>query len=86
MWWLLWALFFCHGAPKKVNDEADLNLGDQMLLGGQTVLCDYLPALESALWQRKKERKKESEVVQSCPTLCDPVDCSLPGSFVHGIF
>ena len=28
----------------------------------------------------------ESEVAQSCPTLCDPVDCSLPGSSVHGIF
>ena len=23
---------------------------------------------------------------QSCPTLCDPEDCSLPGSSVHGIF
>ena len=30
--------------------------------------------------------KKESEVTQSCLTLCDPMDCSLPGSFVHGIF
>ena len=28
----------------------------------------------------------ESEVTQSCPTLCDPMDCSLPGSSVHGIF
>ena len=27
----------------------------------------------------------ESEVAQSCPTLCDPIDCSLPGSSVHGI-
>ena len=27
-----------------------------------------------------------SEVTQSCLTLCDPVDCSLPGSSVHGIF
>ena len=26
----------------------------------------------------------ESEVAQSCPTLSDPVDCSLPGSSVHG--
>ena len=34
----------------------------------------------------EKERKKESEVSQSCPTLCDPVDCSLPGSSVHAIF
>ena len=30
--------------------------------------------------------KSESEVVQSCPTLSDPMDCSLPGSSVHGIF
>ena len=29
--------------------------------------------------------KSESEVTQSCPTLSDPTDCSLPGSFVHGI-
>ena len=27
-----------------------------------------------------------SEVTQSCPTLCESVDCSLPGSCVHGIF
>ena len=30
--------------------------------------------------------KSESEVVQSCPTLCDPMDRSLPGSSIHGIF
>ena len=30
--------------------------------------------------------ERESEVVQSCPTLCDPMHCSLPGSFIHGIF
>ena len=30
--------------------------------------------------------KSESEVAQSCPTLSDPRDCSLPGSSVHGIF
>ena len=26
-----------------------------------------------------------AKLLQSCPTLCDPVDCSLPGSSVHGI-
>ena len=31
-------------------------------------------------------KEKESEVTQSCPTLCDPIDCSLPGSSIHGIF
>ena len=30
--------------------------------------------------------KRESEVAQSCPTPSDPMDCSLPGSSVHGIF
>ena len=30
--------------------------------------------------------KSESEVAQSCLTLCDPMDCSLPGSSVHGMF
>ena len=30
--------------------------------------------------------KSESEVAQPCPTLSDPMDCSLPGSSVHGIF
>ena len=30
--------------------------------------------------------ESESEVAQSCPTLRDPMDCSLLGSSVHGIF
>ena len=30
--------------------------------------------------------KSEREVTQSCWTLCDPMDCSPPGSSVHGIF
>ena len=29
--------------------------------------------------------ESESEVAQSCPTLCDPMDCSSPGSSIHGI-
>ena len=30
--------------------------------------------------------KSESEVAQSCPTVSDPMDCSLLGSSIHGIF
>ena len=37
------------------------------------------------LLQRMKV-KSESEVGQSCPTLRDPMDCSPPGSSIHGIF
>ena len=27
-----------------------------------------------------------AKLLQSCPTLCDPMDCSLPGSSIHGVF
>ena len=33
-----------------------------------------------------KEKESESEVAQSCLTLCDPMNCSLTSSSVHGIF
>ena len=33
-----------------------------------------------------KKVKLKVLVAQSCPTLCDPMDCSLSGSSVHGIF
>ena len=32
------------------------------------------------------ESENESEVIQSCPTLSDPMDCGLPGSSIHEIF
>ena len=31
-------------------------------------------------------KEKERKVAQSCPTLCDPMDCSLSGSLINGIF
>ena len=46
-------------------------------------------------WGGKKKKKdhasrliflSEGEVTKLCPTLCDPMDCSLPGFSVHGIF
>ena len=33
-----------------------------------------------------EESESEREVAQLCPTLCDPTDCNLSGSSVHGIF
>ena len=41
---------------------------------------------EEALQIAVKRRERESEVTQSCPTLRDRMDCSPPGSSVHGIF
>jgi len=41
----------------------------------------------NCLWMRASHLKEsESEVTQSCLTLCDPLNCSLPGSSVHRIF
>ena len=40
--------------------------------------CHFLPQCMKV--------ESESEVAQSCLTLCDPMDCSLPGSSIHGIF
>ena len=37
------------------------------------------------LFNPESESKTESKVTQSCPTLCNPTDYSLPGSSVHGI-
>ena len=46
----------------------------------------YLPgsSVHGILQARILETKENSEVAQSCPTLCDPKDCSPPGSMYHG--
>ena len=38
------------------------------------------------IWTIREIKESESQVTQSCLTLCDPMDCSLPGFSVHGIF
>ena len=45
-----------------------------------------LERLSSSKYIVDSNNEKWSEVVQSCPTLCDPMDCSLPGSSIRGIF
>ena len=45
--------------------------------------ADCLPLSHS---ESESQSQSQSEVAQSCPTLCNPMDCSLPGSSVHGIF
>ena len=51
-----------------------------------------LPFAEDLILQKSSEimlctsLESKSEVARSCPTLCDPMDCSISGSSVHGIF
>ena len=44
------------------------------------------PPLDTCPVPASEEREREHEVTQSRPTLCESMDCSLPGSSVHGIF
>ena len=46
----------------------------------------YLTKCSLNIFKIKLTYESESEVSQSCPTLCNPMDCSLPGSSIHGIF
>ena len=50
----------------------------------QARTLQWVAISSSNAWKWKV--KSESEVAQSCPTLSDPMDCSLPGSSIHGIF
>ena len=51
--------------------------------GGECIPAGYFSGL---LGEKSLEGKAfKKKVAQSCPTLCDPVDCSLPGPSVHGI-
>ena len=52
-------------------------------------VSSYLGLNASFFYRQRRaggeESESESDVAQSCPTLCDPMDCSLPGSSIHGI-
>ena len=51
------------------------------------MLKNYAGAAEQihSLSCEQKHQKSESEIAQLCLTLCDPMDCSLPGCFIHWI-
>ena len=60
----------------KVQPRHDLT---QEVLGCETFLvCALAPTSTKAVGSMRA-------CIQSCPTLCDPIDCSLQGSSVHGI-
>jgi len=66
-------------------------------LGGRAVMMKRTGNMKGVIWRQEQRLfwvleeegriyESESEVAQSYPTLCDSMDCSLPGSSVHGIF
>ena len=64
---------------KKGNTASEASLFRLCAKGKNTAVgCHFL--------LQCMKMKSESEVAQSCLTLGDPMDCSLPGSSIHGIF
>ena len=89
----------CHGRSSSRWLPASSKERPGMLLN--ILQCTRQPPLQrmiqpqvSIVWTEKAYLEQllprtnftESEVAQSCPTLCDRMDCSLSGSSVHGIF
>ena len=79
------AWFLCQIFSSRVTPAA--------LLFGSRCCQHHSPSLLEALpkwfWYQFESQAlvlSASEVAQPCPTLCDPMDSSLPGSSVHGIF
>ena len=57
------------------------NINNLRYADDTTLMAESEEELKSLLMKVKSER----EITQSCPTPSDPIDCSLPGSSVHGI-
>ena len=66
---------------KQQQSESDMEKWAGSKLGKEYVKAVYCHSAYLTYMQSVSE----CEVTQSCPTLCDPVDCSPPGSSVHGI-
>ena len=70
-------IYFCICISLKIN-ITDNTLKEKMAKNLKTRSPNYI-------YFPSKSKESEGEVTQSCPTLCDPADCSLPGSSAHGI-
>ena len=81
--WSVLGLFCCRGVFSSCYEQG--------LLSRCSAVASHCGSwFKTTTWDQHVQtfhsKVKESEVTQSCPTLCDPMDCSLAGSSVHGIF
>ena len=75
---------YCLISPWQIDGETMETVIDFIFLGSKiTADGDAAMKLKDAC---SLEGRKEVLVAQLCPTLCDHMDCSPPGSFVHEIF
>ena len=84
-------VFLCSSANVFEGKFIDMKmLGHQtntLYLNLHNAVCQFLKRKKMLKgYKHWKNFMKWSEVAQLCLTLCDPIDCSLPGSSVHGIY
>ena len=74
----------------EIDGETKETVRDFIFLGSNIIAdgdCSLWSYKGLAPWKKSYDQpERESEVAQLCPTVCDPMDCSLSGSSVHGIF
>ena len=76
-----------HGLYMPLDSPGpNTGVGSLSLLQGIFPTRESNPGLPYCRWILYQLSHKGSEVAQSCPTPSDPMDCSLPGSPIHGIF
>ena len=77
---------FLLGRKAMTNLDSILKSRDITLLAKVHIVKTMIFPVVMYRYENWTVKKAESEVAQSYPTLCDPTDCSLPCSSVHGIF
>ena len=78
-----------HGVAKsqtRLSNWTELNATSPSFSLHISLSILLIPLYPAQFFLFSKAHQRESEVAQSCPTLCYPMDCSLPGFSVHGIF
>ena len=85
--WSRGATYKSWGSGSKLPSNSDSSIrawGSLLIIFGGFMTGSYNSELMDLRAPSQKMFMKVL-VAQSCPTLCDPMDCSPPGSFVHGI-
>ena len=70
---------------KEIKDNINRERERESMFLGRKINIVKMTILPNAIYRFNAQVKSESKVAQLCPTLCDPVDYSLPGSSIHGI-
>ena len=61
-------------------------VGESITETGRSLVASLVARSGGSGMERDGDGESESEVTQSCPTVCDPMDCSLSGFSIHGFF